>query len=70
VPPDQPPESGDGLSPTHPIVLPIDPEYGVDVGDQSKVLVFVWIPGYGGMWFLVDTSVPVHPPSGEAQPKK
>jgi hypothetical protein len=55
----KPPEPGDGLSPTHPIVLP--PQNG---GGGNQTLVGVYVPGVGGVWFLVETPVPPQPVPG------
>jgi integrin beta 8 len=73
LPPDEkPPEPGDGLSPTHPIVIPPPP--GVpDTGD--KALVHVYVVGVGGVWFLIQPPPPspshpiaTPPPSGTPKP--
>jgi hypothetical protein len=72
IPPgEQPPEPGNGLTPSHPIYIP-----GVSGPGGVKQLVFVYIPGIGGVWFLVDVPTqaphPEHPiavPPPEGGPK-
>jgi hypothetical protein len=38
-------------------------------GISGKVLVFVWIPGYGYRWTVIDTSLEVNAGPNEPQPK-
>jgi hypothetical protein len=72
VPPggETPPEGGNGLHPSHPIVIP--PSEGVPE-DSQKYLVHVYVAGVGGVWFLIQPPpVPTHPwvpPTPPAQPK-
>jgi hypothetical protein len=65
LPPDvEPPQPGDGLSPSHPIVLP--PQGG---GGGEKYLVHVQVVGYGGVWFLIEEpQQPTPPPEGQPKP--
>lgn len=61
IPPgEKPPEPGNGLSPSHPIYIP-----GESGPGGVKQLVFVYVPGIGGVWFLIDVpqvgAVPPHP---------
>jgi hypothetical protein len=61
IPPgEQPPEPGNGLTPSHPIYIP-----GESGPGGVKQLVFVYVPGIGGVWFLVDVPTtggePPHP---------
>ena len=63
IPPgEKPPDPGNGLSPEHPIVIP--PPAGPSGGD--KVLVYAYIPGHGGCWFLVEA--PAQPPVAGPKP--
>jgi hypothetical protein len=65
VPPgEQPPEGGDGLTPSHPIVIP--PSGGEGSGEHA--LVYTHIVGVGGVWFLIEK--PAQTPPSEAQPKR
>jgi hypothetical protein len=54
----KPPEPGNGLSPSNPIYIP-----GESGPGGVKHLVWVFVPGVGGVWFLVDvpTSGGPHP---------
>jgi hypothetical protein len=57
-PGEKPPEPGNGLSPTHPIVIPpTAPATG------EKALVHVYVVGVGGVWFLIQPppAAPTHP---------
>jgi hypothetical protein len=59
IPPgEQPPEPGNGLTPSHPIYIP-----GESGPGGVKQLVFVYIPGIGGVWFMIDVppAAPPHP---------
>jgi hypothetical protein len=58
----EPPEPGDGNSPAHPIVLP--PGSNVP---ENAALVHVFVPGVGGVWFIVEAKppVPTHPIAGQ-----
>jgi hypothetical protein len=71
IPPgEQPPEGGNGLTPSHPIVIP--PPDGQPPSD-NKALVHVYVAGVGGVWFLIDAPAapthPIAPGTPPAQPK-
>jgi hypothetical protein len=74
LPPDEkPPEPGNGLTPSNPIYIP-----GESGPGGVKQLVYVYVVGVGGVWFLVDVPTtggahPSHPiveppPSGGPKP--
>ena len=63
-PGEKPPDPGNGLHPSHPIVIP-----PADGGTGNKALVFVYVPGAGGVWFLVEEPAE-RPPPTQPQPKK
>ena len=65
IPPDEtPPPPGDGNTPAHPIYLP--PEQGAD---SQKVLVYAYVPGHGGTWFLIEVPEQVPPTTPTPKPK-
>jgi hypothetical protein len=57
IPPgEQPPEPGNGLTPSNPIYIP-----GESGPGGVKALVHVYVAGVGGVWFLIDVPPPAPP---------